>query len=211
LNPLQADLPKSGQVIPLDGSDARIVAGLRRDESWAADALYDRYAPAIERMLRRTLGYERHADFEDLLHEVFVEALSSAHQLRDSVALLAWLRTIAVRSAIRTIRRRKARSWLRFSRPEELPETETEDPPPEVRQAYASFYDLLSKIPAVEQVVFTLRYVEGMELTELATTCEVSLSTAKRRLWKAESRFARLAQRDPILSHWIVEGSKWAQ
>ena len=210
-SPLIQTAPSGGKVIPLDRSDAGILAGLRRDETWAANALYDRYAVPIERMLRRTLGYEKHADFEDLLHEVFVEALSSAHQLRDSVALLSWLQTIAARSAIRVIRRRRARSWLRFLKPDELPDIEVDDASPEVRQAYAAFYRVLSKLPAAEQLVFTLRHIEGMEVLQLADTCNTSLSTAKRRLGKAEARFSRLAHQDPVLVGWIEEGSRWTR
>jgi RNA polymerase sigma-70 factor, ECF subfamily len=199
------------KVVPLDTSDAAIVSGLRRGEAWAANALYDRYASAMERMLRRTLGYERHADLEDLLHEVFVQALSSAHQMKDAAALLAWLRTIATRVAIRTIRRRKARHWLRFFAPEEVPEIEVCDPSHEVRQAYSSFYVLVRKLPANEQVVFTLRHVDGLELAQLAEACEISVSTTKRRLMKAEARFYALAASDPVLSSWVKEDSKWSK
>jgi RNA polymerase sigma-70 factor, ECF subfamily len=208
--PLSRLRDEDRKVVPLDTSDAAIVAGLRRGEPWAANALYDRYAAPIERMLRRTLGYERHADFEDLLHEVFVQALSSAAQLNDAAALLAWLRTITTRVAIRTIRRRKARNWLRFLSPEEIPEIEVNDPSQEVRQACGSFYCLVRKLPATEQVVFTLRHVDGLELGQLAEACAMSLSTTKRRLFKAEARFVALASSDPVLSSWVKEDSKWS-
>ncbi len=197
------------KVVRLDTSDTAIVRGLVSGEVWAANALYDRYAPAIERMLRRTLGYERHAEFEDLLHEVFVQALTSAPQLRDSVALLAWLQTIAARVAYRTMRRRRARSWLRFHAPEEVPDLTCLDPEPEIRRAFASFYRLLERLPATEQIVFTLRYVEGMEIAQVAKACSMSLSTTKRRLWKAEERFRSLAGRDPDLLPWLQQGRRW--
>ena len=183
--------------------------GLVASERWAADALYDRYAEAIERMLRRTLGRERHTDIEDLLHDVFLQAILSAEKLRDSVALLAWLQKIAVHTAYRAMRRRRARSWLRFYEPERLPDVFVDDVPPEMREAYAAFYALLDRLPASEQIVFTLRYVEGMELARVAETCDVSLSTAKRRLAKAEARFSTLASRDPVLSAWMKEGTWW--
>src|SRR5688572_11788840 len=118
-----APKPRSvdSKVVPLSTSDEAIVQGLTSGEPWAANALYDRYAPAIERILRRTLGGERHTELADLLHDVFVEAIHSAPKLRDSVALLAWLQKIAVHTAYRTMRRRRARSWLWFREPEELP------------------------------------------------------------------------------------------
>ncbi len=197
------------KVIPFSKSDDAILRGLVAGESWAADALYDQYAPAIERILRRTLGHERHAELEDLLHEVFLQAITSAEKLRDSVALLAWLQTIAVRTAFRQIRRRRARSWLWFHEPERMPEVVSEDAPPEVRQACASLYGVLDRMPAAEQLVFSLRYVQGMKVEQLAAVCEVSLSTAKRRLRKADERFAKLAMRDPVLKSWVGEGAKW--
>lgn len=197
------------KVVPLRRSDQAIVAGLVGREPWAANALYDRYAPAIERMLRRTLGHERHADFEDLLHEVFVQALASAHTLTDGAALLSWLQTIAARIGFRTMRRRRALAWLRFREPEFVPEVESEDAPPEVRQACQSFYRVLERMPPAETMVFQLRYVEGMEVAQVASACGFSLSTTKRRLARAEERFLVFARRDPSLSMWLERGGRW--
>jgi len=207
----QAPKPRSADsnVVPLSTSDDAIVQGLKSGEPWAADALYERYAASIERILRRTLGGERHTELSDVLHDVFVEAIHSAPSLRDSVALLAWLQKIAVHTAYRTMRRRRARSWLWFRQPEDLPTVVHDDPAPEVRQAYAAFYDLLKRLPAREQLVFTLRYVEGMEIAEVALLTETSLSTVKRQLALAETRFTKLAERSPVLSGYLTEGTKW--
>jgi RNA polymerase sigma-70 factor, ECF subfamily len=198
------------KVVPLKTTDEAIVLGLVRGERWAANCLYDRYAGAILRMLRRTLGYEKHADLEDLLHEVFVEALTCAGKLRDSVALLAWLQTITARLAYRTMRRRRARRWLYFHEPEHIPDIPDEGTPPEIRQACASFYSTVRRMPAEEQLVFNLRYVEGMELVQLSEACSLSLSTTKRRLKKAEERFSKLASFDPVLHSWVREGRRWS-
>jgi len=206
-----APKPRSpdSKVVPLSTSDEAIVRGLVSGEPWAADALYERYAAPIERILRRTLGTERHTELADLLHDVFVEAIHSAPKLRDSVALLAWLQKIAVHTAYRTMRRRRARSWLWFQKPEDLPEVVHDDPDPEVRQACAAFYRLLGRLPAKEQLVFTLRYVEGMEVAQLALASGASLSTAKRQLALAEARFTKLAERDPVLAGYLTEGTPW--
>jgi len=209
----QAPHPRSldSKVIPLSTSDDAIVQGLVSGEPWAADALYERYAPAIERILRRTLGHERHTELADLLHDVFVEAIGSAHRLRDSVALLAWLQRIAVHTAYRAMRRRKARSWLWFLQPEDLPEIAHEDPDPEVRQACAAFYRALARLPARQELVFSLRYVEGMEVAQIALASGASLSTVKRQLALAEARFTKLAERDPALSSYMTEGTRWTR
>jgi len=207
----QAPHPRSldSKVIPLSTSDDAIVQGLVSGEPWAADALYERYAPVIERILRRTLGHERHTELADLLHDVFVEAIGSAARLRDTVALLAWLQKIAVHTAYRTMRRRRARSWLWFAEPEDLPEVAHDDPDPEVRQACAAFYRALARLPARQGLLFSLRYVEGMEVAQIALVSETSLSTVKRQLALAEARFSKLAQRDPVLASYVTEGTRW--
>lgn len=208
-----APYPRSpdSNVVPLSTSDDAIVQGLIGGEPWAANALYDRYAPAIERILRRTLGNERHNEFADLLHDVFVEAIRSAPKLRDTVALLAWLQKIAVHTTYRTMRRRRARSWLWFSQPEDLPDIVHDDPTPEVRQAYAAFYRCLGRLPARQELFFSLRYVEGMEVAQIALVCGTSLSTVKRQLALAEARFTKLAERDPALCAYLQEGTRWTR
>jgi RNA polymerase sigma-70 factor (ECF subfamily) len=61
-------------------------------------------------------------------------------------------------------------------------------------------------MPVDERIVFALRFVDGMELGEIAEACELSLSTIKRRLGKAEERFTRIAGREPSLVDWIGGG-----
>lgn len=197
------------KVVPLSLNDEAIGRGLRSGEPWAAAALYDRYAARVERLLRRTLGNERHTTVEDLLHEVFLQAIDSARSLRDEVALLAWLQTIAVRTAYRQMRRRRALAWLRFQSPEEVPDILGEDAPPEIREATRRLYRVLDQLPARERVVFVLRYFEEMTVEQVAQTTRVSLSTVKRRLRTAEERSEKLARRDPVLAPWVERGMAW--
>jgi RNA polymerase sigma-70 factor (ECF subfamily) len=186
-----------------------LVAGLRAGEPWARAALFDRYAPHVERILRRVLGHELHVEMADLVQDAFVQALSSIDSLRDAEALLAWMQTIAARTAYRAIRTRKARRWLRFWEPSEVPEVIVDGIDPGVLEAHRRTYAILERMPADERVMFALRYVDGMELERIAATCEVSLATVKRRLGRAEERFARAAERDEVLRPWLREGGRW--
>jgi RNA polymerase sigma-70 factor (ECF subfamily) len=193
--------------LPTQRSDADIVSGLRDGASWAQAALFDRYGGEVERVLRRVLGQDRHTELADVVHDTFVQAFASAHHLRDAEALRGWLRSVATHTACKTIRSRSRRSWLRFYAPEELPEARTE-PDPEAREACRRTYRVLERMKAEERVVFALRYIEGCEVAEVAALCSVSLSTIKRRLRRAEQRFAALAQGDDVLRHWLEEGGQ---
>jgi RNA polymerase sigma-70 factor (ECF subfamily) len=119
------------------------------------------------------------------------------------------MHTITARTAFRAIRTRRLRRWLRFWEPSELPDIETDGLTPEVAEAYQRTYALLERMPAAERLVFVLRHVEKLELVELAAACEVSLATVKRRLARAQQRFAHAAARDDVLRHWLEEGSRW--
>jgi RNA polymerase sigma-70 factor (ECF subfamily) len=195
--------------LPVGRDDTAIVEGLRRGEAWARAALFDRYAPHVERILRRILGNDPHTDPADLVHDAFVQALASVGGLRDAEALLAWMQTIAARTAYAAIRARKARRWLRFWEPAELPDPPFDEVDPEVREAHRRAYAILESMPADERIAFVLRYIDGMELAQVAGACEVSLATIKRRIGRAEQRFSRAAQRCEVLRPWLEQGGRW--
>jgi RNA polymerase sigma-70 factor (ECF subfamily) len=196
------------RVLPVVRDDAAVLAGLRAGEAWAKGLFFERYAPHVERILRRVLGNDAHGDLADLVHDAFIQALRSLDAMRDPQALLAWMQTIATRTAYRAIRARRARRWLRFWAPEELPDPPSEADPASL-EAYRRTYAVLNRMPADERVAFALRYIDGMDLAEVARACEVSLATIKRRLVKAEERFVAAAQKDDLLAQRLLSGGRW--
>lgn len=189
--------------------DAELVAGVRRGETWARDALFDRYAPLVERTLRRVLGREVHTDLADLIHDAFVKTLESIERLREPEALPGFIRAIAANVACNAIRARRARRWLRFWEPAAIPDVPAPDVDPAVRDAYTRTYAALDRLGARERTTFALRHIEGLELAEVAEACGVSLATVKRILRRAEERFVAIANGDPVLRGWLEEGGRW--
>jgi RNA polymerase sigma-70 factor (ECF subfamily) len=61
----------------------------------------------------------------------------------------------------------------------------------------------MGKLPADERVAFALRFIDGMELTAVATACNVSLATIKRRLSRAQRTFNALALEHAALAEWV--------
>ncbi|WP_437543431.1 sigma-70 family RNA polymerase sigma factor [Sorangium sp. So ce367] len=203
--------PSGGQLValPVERDDAELLRRLKRGDPWAKAMLFERYGALVERIARRILGTERHTTFADVVHDAFVSAYSSVHQVSDAAALTSWVRSVAVHTACKSIRQRKARSWLSFLSPEDLPELPARGADAELREAHDRTYRLLESFPLDERVAFALRYIEGMELTEAAAASGVSLATIKRRIARAEARFVSAARRDPVLAAWIEEGARW--
>ena len=190
----------------LPSADDRVfVQRLRQGDRQALAVLFDRHAAALERVLLRVLGVDH--EVPDLLHDVFVVAMIGIAKYRgDAASLRPWLTQIAVRSARKCIRRRTTRRVLGLRTPGELPDA-PDAIDPEHQTALRRAQLALDRLPTDERVVFCLRYVEGMQLDEVAHACDTSLATVKRRLTRARQRFERLAARDSLLGSWLEEVS----
>jgi len=203
----------SGELVPfpfLAEDVASLVAGVRAGNPGAKAAFFMRYSADVERLVTHLIGPDR--ELADILQEVFVQALSSLASLRDPEALKPWLLRIATNCARRTLRTRSRRAWLRFfadADEEARFEPATAMLDAEGRETVRAVYTSLGRMPADERIAFALRYVDGMELTEVAEACSVSLATAKRRISRAEARFVRMASSHPALEQWLREGARW--
>jgi RNA polymerase sigma-70 factor (ECF subfamily) len=192
-------LEREGASLPNDpaqAADAHLLEGLLQGSSHATGELFDRYASYIQRVLTRILGYAE-PERADLLHEVFVRALEKLPELKSARSLKPWLAGIAVFTAQEWLRSRKRRGPL--LPPEDGDARAAPQTSPETRQAVVAFYELVGRFEEHERAAFILRQLEGMSLQEVADTCGVSLSTARRRIERAEAEFQRLLPEYPAL------------
>jgi RNA polymerase sigma-70 factor (ECF subfamily) len=208
----RAAVRPEGVVLPLAfvGDDVALVEALRTNHPGAKSALFQRHVAWIERLITHVIGYD--AELADILQEVFTRALASIHSLKDPAALEPWLGRVATHTARKVLRTRTRRAWLRRfvdSAEEERYEPSAMAFAPEARQALRAVYRVLDAMPANERIAFALRFIDGMELTEVAAACDVSLATIKRRLVRSEKRFVVVASRYPELGPWLEGGARW--
>jgi RNA polymerase sigma-70 factor (ECF subfamily) len=150
------------------------------------EALFARFAPYVARIGLRLLG--RESDVDDLIQEVFFAAFRQRHQVRDPHAFKSWVAIIAVRTARRQLRRRRMRSFVGLDTLAPSLELRDPDMSPERRALLSRVYQALDQIPVDQRVAWTLRYVEGEKLEQVAEHCGCSLATAKRRIAGAHAR-----------------------
>jgi RNA polymerase sigma-70 factor (ECF subfamily) len=154
------------------------------------DALYRRYAPYVAAIAARILG--RDQDLDDLVQDAFVNALRGLRGLREPQAVKGWLAKITVRLATRRLRQQRLKRALHLTR--EANDEETLYAPgatDEQRAQIARVYRALDALPAAERVAWVLRHVEGEPLQRLPELCDCSLSTAQRRLARAQQAIER--------------------
>lgn len=112
---------------------------------------------------------------------------------------------IAIHVANSELRKRRAKRWLLLTDDGAPPEPETAGTGDwhEPRAAVLRLYQILDRASDKLRTVFVLRYIEGLELSELATLLGCSLATVKRRVSDASSRVCLLAASDPLLAPYL--------
>jgi RNA polymerase sigma-70 factor (ECF subfamily) len=171
----------------------------------AAGSLFDRYAPLVRRVLVRTLGPFH--EVEDHVQETFIAFFRQLGTLKNEESVRAFLVSIAVRTARHELRRRRVRRILRLAPPEELSDvagtgggTDYEG-----REALRRLFAILDELDTTSRLAFTLRFVEEMELMEVAIAIGESLASVKRRLARVVPIVNARAARDAALSPYIEE------
>jgi RNA polymerase sigma-70 factor (ECF subfamily) len=190
------------------GDDHALLRAFGQGDRGAAAALFDRYAALVERTIARILGSD--SELADAVQEAFVRMLRSASSVRDPQALPEWVIRVAVCTAVDALRRRRRRRWLLLE-PAESIEPDAAEVDLEGREALKATYAVLDRLSIDDRTVFALRFIEGMELRQVAAACDCSLATVKRRLERAEARFAILARKHPALVKWMADGERWRQ
>jgi len=201
-------IPARWAPVSFVGDDHALLRALERGDRGAAAALFDRYAALVERTIARILGAD--TELSDAVQEAFVRMLRSVRSVRDPQALPEWVIRVAVHTAADTLRRRRRRRWLLLEPTESFVDDGTEADL-EGREALRATYAVLDQLSVDDRAVFALRIIDGMELRQVAAACDCSLATVKRRLDRAEARFALLARKHPALGGRLSAGERWRE
>jgi RNA polymerase sigma-70 factor (ECF subfamily) len=190
-----------------DADLVTLVMACREGDPLAQRALWDRYAPGVRRLLLRLLGAPE--DVDDALQDTFCALFRDLRLLRTPSALPAFIRATAVNVVRKQRRTRRLQRLLGLlPGPAAFPETENRGANPRVQATVRRLYDMLQHFPEEECTIFLLRFIEGLDLEEIAKVTGISLATVKRRLASASSRLRRRGQRDPLLAEYLRPSSE---
>jgi len=194
----------------LRADDATLASALIANDMRAPRVAWTRFAPMVHRMLKRAFGPGQ--DIEDMVQDVFLCLFKKVEGLREPKALKSFVIAITTKTIQYEIRQRRVRAWVHLSKSPQLVDGRTDQPDPAARQALARFYEVLGRLKTDDQVVFTLRFLEGLELTEVAAALDISVATTKRRLDRIWKRLSLLVERSPGLATYLrrsdEDGSK---
>jgi RNA polymerase sigma-70 factor, ECF subfamily len=188
------------EVAHADLDDAAIARVLLDGDHRAPRMAWQRFAPMVHRMLKRAFGPEHEVD--DLVQEVFLTLFKRVHTLREPQALKAFVIAITAHMIRYELRRRAALRWLRFG---DIPDARAADSDLDSREAVVRLYRILDRQGSEDRTVFTLRFLEGLELVDVSQALGVSLATTKRRVSRAWRRGLASASRDDALVGYVAK------
>lgn len=188
---LAMPLPNLRLLHPRENAEAGSARQPLHDASAAArtpsvEELFQRYAADVAARGVIMLGSAAEAD--DLVQDVFLRAFRSIKHLSDPRAVRPWLMTIAVREAMRRLRKRRVIRFFSGSSELAFEQLAAPEASPEVKLQIARVFRVLDGLQPELRIAWALRHLEVEPLEEIAAQCGWSLSTTKRRIAVAQAK-----------------------
>jgi len=177
---------------PLKASEAlgdeELVRRALAGDRWGREMLYRRHAGSLLAMTVRLLANRGEA--EEIVQDTFVTAFEQLGTLREPGAVRGWLGQIAVNLVRRRFRRARLMRFLGLDRGADDATLESLADPglsTDQRVELALVDRLLRGMKPALRLAWMLRRVDGLELAEVASLCDCSLATIKRRIVEADA------------------------
>lgn len=181
-------------------SDQQVIAALRMGQEWAAEALYDRLQPVVDRALRRVL--QSQAGQDDQAQVVFERIIVSlmGQRFEGACSLSTWATAIATHVAIDALRARvRERAFVLDDRARGAEHAArvssgSLERQLEARAEIAELHVILGGMDAVQAETVLLHDVYGHELSEIGQLMGVSVAAAQSRLVRGRKELLRRAR-----------------
>ena len=157
------------------------------------DAIVRRHQRRVHRFLLMLLRDAEEAD--NLTQECFLRAYQNLRNFRGESSLETWLLRIAANLARDHARSRKASFWKRLlglggedvdGAAQHIPSGQAS--PEQIllaREDVRAVWEAADKLSQQQRAVFLLRFVEDMELSEIASTLDLQVGSVKTHLFRA--------------------------
>jgi RNA polymerase sigma-70 factor (ECF subfamily) len=185
-----------------DADEESLVRGLWRGDPRCTREAWYRFGPTVRRLLLRALGPV--AELEDLSQEVFITFFDRIRTLRDPRSVTAFIMSITAFKIRHHLRWRWVRRWIvpvGSPPPQDLRTVQVDA---DAREALQRFFAVLDQLSPLDRTAFTLRFVEELELQQVADALGWSIATTKRRLTKSWKRLGALVRDDAVLAPFVA-------
>jgi RNA polymerase sigma-70 factor, ECF subfamily len=180
--------------------DTQLLAAVRAGDTKAANALYTRSRPVVERTIRKLLG-SPDQDQQDIFQQVMVEIIRTIGGYRGECPLDAWISILAARVVYKNLRHRQVER--RVVADSDPPESIAADQPAQralLRSTIDRIKEHLDRLDPDRRWAFLLHDVHGYDLREMAQIMKTSVAAAQSRLVRGRKDLHERIGADPELA-----------
>lgn len=165
-------------------SDIELVSLLNEDKAQASGAfkaIYDRYSPVVHSYCCKVLGYEDYA--EDVFQETFIKFYNNYSKETNKFNVQGYLLTIARNLCLNAKRDRKNNVAVEY-----LDLLYSDEQSYEQKELLDLINRTLDLLEDEYREAFVLREYGGLEYTQIAEVCSISVVNAKSRVFRAKQK-----------------------
>ena len=169
-----------------------IVKRILHGDSGAVETFYKLYAPGIVKYLRYKLPKDE--DAQEILNDVFLEAIDGLPTLKEETNVKSWLYQIAHNKMVNFYRKKKIKSLL-FSQFPYLQIIAQEFNQPEFqlerREIIVRMQIALEKLSQKYQQILRMHYIEELPVKIISVRLNLSFKATESRLYRARQQFIK--------------------
>lgn len=145
-------------------------------------------------LLFRTIRsyYSEDSDVEDIMQDAYIKAYEKLYQFKNESAFSTWLVRIGINEALQRKRKQKYHRTTDITQESGILQiADTSIMNPENNTIYKESTAFIEKavdtLPPKYKIIFLLREVEGMEISEISASLDLTISNVKVRLFRARN------------------------
>ena len=166
-----------------DAETIQLIEACKARKRKAYKELYDRYAPMLYPIcLRYTHSRE---DANDILHDTFIKIFDKIQTIQYHDNLLAWMRRIAINTALDFIRNYVSTPLTIEDEPDPTAKTET---PTYNHHDVQIIMQAISQLPDLRRVIFNMREIEGYDFADIAQQLNIPEGSVRVNLTRAKQQ-----------------------
>jgi RNA polymerase sigma-70 factor (ECF subfamily) len=184
----------------MDKAETEAIRKVLAGDRDAYRVLVERHFHAVTRVAFRITGDE--ADAEEVAQEAFLRAYNKLPSFRQDAAFSTWVMRIAMNTSLNLVERRKRDLSYRAPRIADDPAVDGETVwiadskhGPEdallTREAVSIREAAMAQLTPMERTAFTLRHMEEISMTEIATALNITVNSAKQAVFRAVGKLRR--------------------
>lgn len=167
--------------------EAELIKSISEGNQQAFQKLYESTSTFV---FNSALSYAPNQnDAEEITQQVYIKVFKNIHNFKGDSSIKTWLYRITINTSLDYIKKKKKFSFM-SSGIANIPSIDFDHPGVllERKESAKELYKVIDTLPEKQRTAFTLRFIEGMPIAEIADIMETSYKAIESLLQRAKGK-----------------------